>query len=588
MAQSGDGGTVFEVGLVLAGAVSAGAYTGGVIDFLLEALEQWESRRGQPGVPPHRVRIKVISGTSAGAMTATILASSLRTGVNPVRSLAPPAATDNKLYDSWVNQADIFPMLRNDDLDAAPRVQSLLNSKAVDAIADSAFGVRYAGRPWPAYVADPLDVYLCTTNLRGVPYSIQMIGAEGQGYGMSMQADYMRFALSDSGSCPSDALPIEFRGGGNWDALKTAALASGAFPVGLSARVLRRKAEQYNQRPWYIPAPEQVDGVPVVVERETRIDPSWPDRVSRNPGAYEYQYANVDGGVINNEPLEVARRALAGPGGRNDREPDKATRAVLMVDPFPNVVSLNPDYDAGAQIPILRALMGLASAVLYQMRFKVEELELARDEGVFSRFVISPVRWVSTTGKLEDAKRAEFALASGALGGFGGFLSRGFRHHDYLLGRLNCQRFLQEHFVLDASNHVFDGWDPEEKKKASRKQTFTTRRSGREETQSIDAIPIIPLLGTAKEPAIPGGPLALVWPRGEGPDGDKLQQALMHRLCGLVDHFLSPAEISSGLLRRYLRLAWNVYRGIKWVLRDSPVQPALDAIKQELEKRGLE
>lgn len=587
MAQGDDNKPVFELGLVLAGAVSAGAYTAGVIDFLLEALEQWESRRGQPGVPPHRVCLKVIAGTSAGAITAAILASSLRAGAKPVRSRAPPAATDNKQYDCWVNQADIFPLLRSDDLSYASRVQSLLNSKALDAIADAGMSVRYAGRSWPAYVADPLDLYLCTTNLRGVPYSVRLIGAESQGYGMLLHADYRRFALSDSGRCPPDAQPIEFRGaGGNWNLLKIAALASGAFPIGLSARVLSRPAEQYNLRPWYIPVPAPVNGVPVLEEREVTIEPSWPDAVRKDPAAYTYEYANVDGGVINNEPLEIARRALAGPDGRNPREPDKATRAVLMVDPFPNEVSLDSDYSAVAHTPMLSAAMSLISAMLYQMRFKVEELELARDEGVFSRFVISPVRWVSATGKLEDAKRAEFALASGALGGFGGFLARDFRHHDYLLGRLNCQRFLQEHFVLDASNPLFDGWDPESKKQAIRRQTFTTRRSGRAEEAAIDAIPIIPLLGTAKEPAIDGGPLSLVWPKGKGPDREKLEDALMSRLRDLVNHFLQT-EIPSNFIRPYLRLAWNGYRAIKWLMRESPVQPALDRIQQELEKRGL-
>lgn len=32
----------FEIGLVMAGAVSAGAYTARVIDFLLQALKEWE------------------------------------------------------------------------------------------------------------------------------------------------------------------------------------------------------------------------------------------------------------------------------------------------------------------------------------------------------------------------------------------------------------------------------------------------------------------------------------------------------------------------------------------------------------------
>ena len=43
MATAGAGGRAsgFEIGLVMAGAVSAGAYTAGVVDFLIRALDQW-------------------------------------------------------------------------------------------------------------------------------------------------------------------------------------------------------------------------------------------------------------------------------------------------------------------------------------------------------------------------------------------------------------------------------------------------------------------------------------------------------------------------------------------------------------------
>ena len=37
--------TPFEIGLVMAGAISAGTYTAGVIDFLIEALDEWESAK---------------------------------------------------------------------------------------------------------------------------------------------------------------------------------------------------------------------------------------------------------------------------------------------------------------------------------------------------------------------------------------------------------------------------------------------------------------------------------------------------------------------------------------------------------------
>jgi predicted acylesterase/phospholipase RssA len=65
----------FQIGLTMSGAISAGAYTAGVLDFLIEALDAWEDARNGPDadtVPSHRVGIKVMSGASAGAITAAI------------------------------------------------------------------------------------------------------------------------------------------------------------------------------------------------------------------------------------------------------------------------------------------------------------------------------------------------------------------------------------------------------------------------------------------------------------------------------------------------------------------------------------
>lgn len=44
---------IFEVGLVLSGTVSAGPYTAGVIDYLIEALDAWyeAKRAGGSDIP---------------------------------------------------------------------------------------------------------------------------------------------------------------------------------------------------------------------------------------------------------------------------------------------------------------------------------------------------------------------------------------------------------------------------------------------------------------------------------------------------------------------------------------------------------
>ena len=73
----------------MAGAISAGAYTAGVMDFLIEALEDWQGRKnnGEANVPSHHVEIPVIGGASAGGMTGIITASAIYDPIPPVSSL---------------------------------------------------------------------------------------------------------------------------------------------------------------------------------------------------------------------------------------------------------------------------------------------------------------------------------------------------------------------------------------------------------------------------------------------------------------------------------------------------------------------
>ena len=123
--------TPFEIGLVMAGAISAGAYTAGVIDFLVEALDEWEKAksfaREHPDdpkgreCPTHQVTIKVMAGASAGGMTAGLAAGLLGMDYEPVVAQPPPgrpaAPSNNNLYRSWVNTIDIDPLLGSNDLD---------------------------------------------------------------------------------------------------------------------------------------------------------------------------------------------------------------------------------------------------------------------------------------------------------------------------------------------------------------------------------------------------------------------------------------------------------------------------------------
>jgi hypothetical protein len=104
----------FAIGLTMTGAISAGTYTAGVLDFLLEALDQWEAAKAgelppdeRGRVPWHDVVISVLSGASAGSICAALLAASLGRAFSPADGRASPPADQNTFYDVWVRNARI-------------------------------------------------------------------------------------------------------------------------------------------------------------------------------------------------------------------------------------------------------------------------------------------------------------------------------------------------------------------------------------------------------------------------------------------------------------------------------------------------
>ncbi|MFZ8477483.1 hypothetical protein ACO1MN_14590, partial [Staphylococcus aureus] len=61
--------------------VSAGAYTAGVVDFLIEALDSWQAAKTahpqDPSVPFWDARIQAVTGTSGGGVIAALICRSL-------------------------------------------------------------------------------------------------------------------------------------------------------------------------------------------------------------------------------------------------------------------------------------------------------------------------------------------------------------------------------------------------------------------------------------------------------------------------------------------------------------------------------
>ena len=595
----------FEIGLVMAGAISAGAYTAGVVDFLLQALDQWEEAKAlarehpedptSRECPMHEVRIKVMAGASAGGMTAGLAAGllgmkyeSVTAQTSPDGPAPPIIPTNNNLYRSWVNTIDIGPLLGVADLagDGQVPVQSVLDSSIIRTIADNAFRFeRPDQRMDRPYVSDTLHVLLTVTNLRGVPYPVTFSNYKKvQEYVMTMHADNMHFVVtSDPARAGPEAFrlePHDFQDEDTWGVLQNSAVATGAFPVGLAPQLLKRLPSQYEHRRWAIPMP--CPDKPACFHEEWRaIPPFWPtiDRaVADGDGdgkPFEYQFLCVDGGVTNNEPLDLARRILAGPEGVNPREGDKATRAVIMVSPFPNADPYPVDYTGQTNLPELLAT--IFNGLISQARFKPEELTVADDPDVYSRFLIVPRRGYRPDGTLEP-----YAIACGSLQGFGGFLSRRFREHDYQLGRRNCQWFLRKYFALpsegEGRNKLFDNWTDEARRKY--RVTMEGSRAGGQPSSTIDLklLPIVPLMGTAA-PDVPEP----VWPTYLASDYGDLRPRVKTRLTAVVD-----ALVNQNIRRWFwgpparflLKSAW-------WLMGGDVVDRIMKAIGADLRKRGL-
>ena len=434
------------LGLCLAGAVSAGAYTAGVIDFLIEALEEWDSRRGQADVPSHRVIIPAIGGASAGGMTATIMASAINNPVKPVRELTGDIFEEqprNKLYHSWVDltTTDMFPVLL-DNGDINGQVYSIFNSQFIDELSHQVVEVdksQFIDRPW---FDRHLKLFTTLTNLKGFPYNVNFSGGHAKSvFYLSRHNDYAAFVLNKTEEEYNNDgwIPLDFFRDSNVDVARSAAMATGAFPVGLRSRSVVRKTQHLNDLMWH----RDITGYfPLTADPDSTLC--------------------VDGGMINNEPffrvkdlLSSLLRERAGNGDdfTLNEDPDTFECSIIMVDPFPS----KPAGEFKADDGLAGVIGSTLSAMLAQMRMKPEALRQIYDKDNQSLYLIGPSREAEGT-----VVEGEHAIACGFFGGFGGFINKEFRIHDFFLGRGNCERFLREHFTVPAEskNPIFkDGYE---------------------------------------------------------------------------------------------------------------------------------
>ncbi len=409
-------------------------------------------------------------------------------------------------------------------------------------------------------------------------------------YEMFLHADNVRFERSTTDTARQDDAiwlqPYNFSDPNSWGVLQEAALATGAFPVGLAPRLLSRSPTHYQNRRWPFPGPYDEAGTHYC-QYWKQIAPYWPsveqaEQAGQKDGSpYLYKFLCVDGGVMDNEPLDLARQVLLGPVGVDRSEGDKVTRSVVMILPFPNAAPFPADYQAPNRLGSV--VLNMFNSLIQQARFRPSELVTANDPHVYSRFLVVPRR-----GRNADNSPVPHTIACGSLGGFGGFLSRRFREHDYQLGRRNCQWFLKQYFALPCDgenrNPLFDRWTPEARKKhrirkaagaGAKSQSISDATDG---ADGMHLLPIIPLVGQAAE-FIPEPK----WPQLTRTEYEALQPLIERRLNHVAirmihDNF--PPSTRNFASRVALRLAW-------WFNKGRVVRSVMEKIEENLLQMGL-
>lgn len=437
----------FHLGLCMAGSISAGAYTAGVMDYFFEALNNWyaQKAKGNPSIPDHDVLIDVFGGSSGGGITSAISMFAQQESLNPMRLENNKPTNDggyNLLYDTWVQMTgsnDVFAeMLDVSDIQME-YVPALLNSNFIDTIAGyfKQYLYKYKGKPFTTrpYINDRAELFLTLFNITGIKYQLlAKAGAEGvvRQYAMEHR-DMAHFRIAEEYE-NDGRMPLAYSNTDIIDILIDSAMATGAFPCGLSSRFISRQKRFLWENPYFTKNGR-------FTWDKIKLDSEGHDLDFKVDGKEMYRSLNADGGVANNEPIEISRHILQ--GIRKDMYGDAFENcdntSVILIDPFPTFDS--PFEKPGpAHQHLLKFTKDVIMAMQSQLLFDAKTMLDAYNNANNGLYLVAPSK---------DGYKPEHAIACGSLGGFGGFLSADFRIHDFFLGRHNCQSFLRKYFVVD-------------------------------------------------------------------------------------------------------------------------------------------
>ncbi len=250
-----------------------GSYESGVVYEVLDALAQHNRWADENSLPDERIEIDVLTGASAGGMTAAMIAQRLL-----YDGLSMSQAYNNPLYNAWVGDVDITGLLSRDpDEDMT---HSVLSSDLVIRISDTYLTGRYTTQPQPPPPPQPhpalssgrmLHLGLALSNLNGVDYCRPTLSG-GEFIYTRHEDQFVR----EIDQLQDDNFQV-------WDRIRAMAVACGAFPIAFRVQDLVRNIAEY-------------------------ASPYLVQSIWRGQSTTVFTY--TDGGVFQNEPLGMAKNLV--------------------------------------------------------------------------------------------------------------------------------------------------------------------------------------------------------------------------------------------------------------------------------------
>jgi hypothetical protein len=267
-----------RLAITIAGAVSLGSYEAGVLYELLRAIRTYNEAAAEKD---KKIYIDVLTGASAGAMTAAMVAQRLM-----FHGASLEGEFTNALYQAWVERISLMRLVKMrwsekkwHSLFSSDLIETIGREMLITSMEEVGSGP-HAAVEQIGSVTQTLRLGLALTNLNGIDYMIPIAGNDDDGFNYTTSVDQVRFEVA------SDAQ----KNGPLWKQMCASAIASGAFPAAFRPKAILRKVEEYGDR---LPA-NKADWV----EGKTYV--KWR---GKSPNAFAYS----DGGVLQNQPLGIAK-----------------------------------------------------------------------------------------------------------------------------------------------------------------------------------------------------------------------------------------------------------------------------------------